>query len=92
MLGHNLGPAIQKGPAVTRKVLKRNGQTVYCSTVRSLTPDKLADESMKKQRASEDFTEKANSVLGDECKCEDFATNPEFVDLETLPNILELRQ
>ena len=54
VLGRDLGPAIDIGPAMTRKVLKSNGQVVYRSTVRSLTPDEMADESMKKKR--EEFT------------------------------------
>ena len=46
------------GPAMTRKVLKDNGKVVYRSTVRSLTPDELADETMKLKR--KEFTEKVN--------------------------------
>ncbi|MGL4350630.1 MAG: hypothetical protein ACRCT2_08740, partial [Plesiomonas shigelloides] len=38
LLGRDLGPAIDIGPAYTRKILKDNGQVVYRSTVRSLTP------------------------------------------------------
>ena len=63
VLGRDLGPAIDIGPAMTRKVLKANGQIVYRSTVRSLTPDELADETMKRNRA--EFTEKVNKILGD---------------------------
>ncbi len=81
VLGRDLGPAIDIGPAMTRKVLKQNGQVVYRSTVRSLTPDELADESTKKKR--EEFTEKVNAVLGDGFKYEDFASDPELVDLDT---------
>jgi hypothetical protein len=33
VLGHDLGPAIHIGPAMTQKILKENGQVVYCSTV-----------------------------------------------------------
>jgi transposase len=42
VLGRDLGPAIDIGPAMTRKILKANGQVVYRSTVRSLTPDEVA--------------------------------------------------
>ncbi|KAI2506405.1 hypothetical protein MHU86_8031 [Fragilaria crotonensis] len=80
VLGHKFDPAIHIGPAMTRIALQRNSQTVYCSTARSLTPDELADESIKKK--CEDFTDtKVNSVLGDGFKYKDFA-NPELVDLE----------
>ncbi|KAI2488761.1 hypothetical protein MHU86_25815 [Fragilaria crotonensis] len=81
VLGRDLGPAIDIGPAMTRKVLKQNEQVVYRSSVQPLTPDELADESTKKKR--EEFTEKVNAVLGDCFKYEDFATDPELVDLDT---------
>jgi hypothetical protein len=61
---------------MTRKILKRNGRVVYRSTVRSLTPDELADETMKQKR--KEFTKKVNSVLGDGFKLEDFANEPEL--------------
>ncbi len=54
VLGRDLGPAIDIGPAMTRKVLKAHGKVVYRSTVRSLTPDEIADETMTKSR--EKFT------------------------------------
>ena len=44
-------------------------------------PDKLTDETMKKKR--EEFTDKVNKALGDGFKYEDFATDPELVDLDT---------
>ena len=52
VLGRDLGPAIDIGPAMTRKILKQNGRVVYRSTVRSLTPDEMADETMKQKRAT----------------------------------------
>ena len=42
VLGRDLGPAIDIGPAMTRKVLKANGQVEYRSTVRPLTPEEIA--------------------------------------------------
>jgi hypothetical protein len=44
------------GPAMTRKVLKENGQIVYRPTVRPLTPDEYADETLKQKRQK--FTER----------------------------------
>ncbi len=76
VLGSDLGPAIDIGPAMMRKVLKANGKVVYRSTVRSLNPDKLADETMKLK--GKEFTEKVNSALGDRFKYEDFVNNPEL--------------
>jgi hypothetical protein len=43
VLGSDLGPALDIGPAMTRKVIKRNGEIVFRSTVRSLTPGEMAD-------------------------------------------------
>jgi hypothetical protein len=81
VLGRDLGPAIDIGPAMTRKVLKANGKVVYRSTVRSLNPDELADETMKRKR--KEFTDKVNSALGDGFKYEDFVNDPELEHLGT---------
>lgn len=81
VLGRDLGPAIDVGPAMTRKVLKANGQVVYRSTVRSLTPDEIADPTAKEAR--DQFTESVNKILGDCFKYEDFATDPELESFET---------
>lgn len=81
VLGRDLGPAIDVGPAMTRKVLKANGQVVYRSTVRSLTPDEMADATAKEAR--EKFTESVNSILGDSFKYEDFSNDPELESFET---------
>jgi hypothetical protein len=63
VLGRDLGPAIDIGPAMTRKVLKENGKVVYRSTVQHLTRDEMADETMKAKRVA--FTDKINTVPGD---------------------------
>jgi Reverse transcriptase (RNA-dependent DNA polymerase) len=81
VLGRDLGPAIDIGPAMTRKILKSNGKVVYRSTVRELTPDEMADETMTQTR--KEFTEQINSVLGDGFKYEDFATDPELENFDT---------
>jgi hypothetical protein len=53
VLGRDLGPAIDIGPAMTCKVLKANGKVVYRSTVCSLSPYQMADKRMtKKERSS----------------------------------------
>ena len=54
---------------------------VYRSTVRSLTPDELLDETMKQKR--KEFTEKVNLSLGDGFKYEDFVNGPELEHLGT---------
>lgn len=81
VLGRDLGPAIDIGPAMTRKILKENGQVVYRSTVRSLTPDEIADTTAKAAR--DRFTESVNAVLGKSFKYEDFANNPELESFDT---------
>ncbi|KAI2509582.1 Reverse transcriptase (RNA-dependent DNA polymerase) [Fragilaria crotonensis] len=81
VLGRDLGPAIDIGPAMTRKVLKENGKVVYRSTVRSLTDDELADETMSHKRR--EFTNKVNLILGEGFKYEDFINDPELEHLGT---------
>jgi hypothetical protein len=46
VLGRDLGPVVDIRPVMTRKILKANGEVVNRSTVRSLTPDKIAHETM----------------------------------------------
>jgi len=81
VLGRDLGPAIDIGPAMTRKVLKANGKVVYRSTVRGLTPDEMADETMTKERSK--FDESVEKLLGDSFKYEDFSNDPELESLGT---------
>ena len=81
VLGRDLGPAIDIGPAMTRKILKSTGQVVYRSTVRALTPDEMADATMTKER--EKFNESVEKKLGESFKYEDFANDPELEDLGT---------
>ena len=47
ILGRDLGPAIDIGPALARRILKENGQVVIRSTVCSLTEDKIMSEQEK---------------------------------------------
>ena len=81
VLGRDLGPAIDIGPAMTRKILKANGQIVYRSTVRPFTLDEIADETLRKERV--EFTESVNKALGDSFKYMDFVNDPELEDLGT---------
>jgi hypothetical protein len=81
VLGRDLGPAIDIGPAMMRKVLKANGKVVYRSTVRALTPDEMADETMTKER--EKFNDAVEKALGDSFKYEDFSNDPELESLGT---------
>jgi hypothetical protein len=47
VFGCNLGPTINIEPAMARKILKENGQTIIQSTVCSLMPDELKNEDHK---------------------------------------------
>ena len=44
------GPAIDIGPAMTRKILKSDGEVVFRSTVRYLIQDEWVDPDFKRQR------------------------------------------
>jgi hypothetical protein len=50
LLRRDLGPAINIGPAYTRKILLLNGQIVNRLTVRSLTPDEWKSPNKEKAR------------------------------------------
>ena len=77
VLGRDLGPAIDVGPAMTHKVLKSNGQTIYRSTVRALTDDKMSDEDMKRQRQV--FDSNVRSFLGAAITPKEMASDPNMV-------------
>jgi hypothetical protein len=52
-LGRDLGAVIDIGPAMARKILKKNGSIMYRTSVRSLTPDEIQSPTEQKDR--EDF-------------------------------------
>ena len=54
ILGRYLGPARNVGPAMCAKILKRNGQILYTSTYRSLTPKELRDNELSNERRAFD--------------------------------------
>jgi hypothetical protein len=66
---------------MTHKVLKANGKVVYGSTVRPLSPDEMADETMTKER--EKFNESSEKLLGDSFKYKDFSNDPALESLGT---------
>jgi len=76
VLGRDLGPALDIGPAMTRKVIKRNGEIVFRSTVRSLTPDEIADPVRVKER--DEFTETLNAALGEPLTEADLSSNLDY--------------
>jgi hypothetical protein len=54
-LGRDLGAAIDTGPAMTRKILKKNGSVMYRSSVRSLTQDEIQYPTEQKERQEFDI-------------------------------------
>jgi hypothetical protein len=81
VLGRDLGPAIDIGPVMTRKVLKGDGKVVYRSTVRSLSPDEMADKTMTKER--EKFTASIEKLFGDPFQYDFSSNEPELESLGT---------
>jgi hypothetical protein len=81
VLGCDLGLAIDIGPAMTRKVIVAYGKVVYRSTVRLLSPNKMTDKTMMKER--EKFNESIEMVLDDLFKYKDFSIDPELESLGT---------
>jgi hypothetical protein len=50
-----LGAAIDIGPAMERKILKKNGSLMYRTSVRSLTPDEIQSPTENKEREEFDI-------------------------------------
>lgn len=76
VLGQDLGPAIDIGPAMARKILKENGQVVIRLTVHSLTNSELMSQNKKAKHKA--FDAKVHEVLGDAFKPEDFKDDPDM--------------
>ncbi len=81
VLGCDLGPAINTGLAMTQKILKKNGQVVYCSMVWSLTEDRYKSEDMRAKWKA--FDENVNKVLGKAYNPDDFKDNLDMLDVDT---------
>ena len=62
VLGGDLGPDVDIGPAVTRKILKANGGVVHQSAVRSLNKDEINGVACIKE-----VDESAHERLGPAC-------------------------
>ena len=81
VLGRDLRPAIDNGPAMACKILKANGKVLYRSIIRPLNPDEIADETMTKER--EKLNNSVESLLCELFKYEDFSNDSELEVLET---------
>jgi hypothetical protein len=54
-LGRNLGATIDIGPAMARKILKKNGSLMYRTSVSSFTPYDIQSPTEKKEREEFDI-------------------------------------
>jgi hypothetical protein len=84
VLGRYLGPATDVGSALMAKILKANGQVVYRSTLRHLTPDELIEPAHIACRNNFDtgiMTALGSSALWDDFPAEDHTPDPD-IDLD----------
>ena len=78
-IGRWLGPAIDVGNAMTHKVLKANGETIFRSTVRAWNQEEEDNPVLMQQR--KDFMDSIKDTCGPRAKPQDFpkdALTPEF--------------
>jgi hypothetical protein len=77
-LGRDLGPAIDIGPAMLRKVLKINGEVMFRVSVRGLMLDEtqIPDE----QKWRQEFDEAIKVKLGKGMQDHEFKLDPDFED------------
>jgi hypothetical protein len=73
-LGRDLGAAINIGPAMSRKILKSNGQVLYRTSVRSLTPDEIQYPTEIEERLKLDIS--VEEKLGKSMLTADFKDDP----------------
>jgi hypothetical protein len=70
-LGRDLGPAIDIGPATSRKIMKSNGQDMYETSMRSLNSE---------ESVSPDFGIQIDEKCGPPIAEADFKDDPYFAD------------
>jgi hypothetical protein len=80
-LGRDVGPIIDIGPAMTRKILKQNGSVVYRSSVRPLTQDEVQSPTERKER--EKFDIAIEEKCGPAMSKDDFQYDPYYADFVT---------
>jgi hypothetical protein len=72
---------INSGPAMARKILKKNGSVVYRTEVRPITPDEIQSPTEKKER--EEFGIAIEKKFGASMYKSDFKDDPDYVDFVT---------
>jgi hypothetical protein len=80
-LGRDLGASIDIGPAMTRKILKKNGMVMYRSSVRSLTQDEIQSPTELKER--QEFDIAIEEKFGSAMNKDDFQDDPDYADFVT---------
>jgi hypothetical protein len=80
-LGRDLGAAIDIGPAMTRKILKKNCSVLYISSMTTLTQDEIQSPTKKKER--EEFDISVEKKLGPSMDIDDSKDDPDYADLVT---------
>jgi hypothetical protein len=81
--GRDLGATVDIGPAMARKILKKNGSVMYMTSVRSLTPDEI--ESPTEQKEREEFDIAIDKRYGLSMHDNYFKDDPDYADFVT-PN------
>jgi hypothetical protein len=76
-----LGAAIDSVPAMTRKILKKNGSVMYISSVRPLTQDEIQSPTGKKEL--EEFDIAVENKFGPAMSKDDFQDDPDYADFVT---------
>jgi hypothetical protein len=80
-LGRDLGAAIDIGPAMMRKILKKNGSVMYRSSVRPLTQDEIQSPTEKKERVEFDIA--VEKRFGPSMDIDDFKDDPDYAYVVT---------
>jgi hypothetical protein len=80
-LGRDLGPAIDIGPAMSRKVLKIYGEVMFRLSVRGLTLDEM--QSPDEQKWQQEYDEEIKVKLGKGIQYHEFKIDPDFADFVT---------
>jgi hypothetical protein len=80
-LDRDLGPAIDIGPAMSRKVLKINGEVMIRVSVRGLTLDKM--QSPDEQKRRQEYDEEIKMKLSKGMQNHDFKLYSDFADFVT---------
>jgi hypothetical protein len=80
-LCRDLGAAIEIGPAMTRKILKKNGSVMYRSSVRPLTQDEIQSPTEKKER--EEFDISFEKKFGPSTDIDAFKDDPDYANFVT---------